>query len=281
MKNEFDNEIKYRLYRTINEILHPTISKKNISNYKIIINEEILPIRIFYPEKVSNLEKVIIYIHGNANVTNCTSKYSDICKKISLRTKTLVIALEYKDLKNNYIKTINDIYTTLKYIYHNLELNNILKDNIYLFGDSTSANIICTINNLNNKEINITKEVLFYPIINLDINESTYSSITKYKDFNLDLIPKINKYYKFVKDKNNSSIELYNPLEIIDKNKIPDTLIITGNIDILKDEAIRYYDKLSKSSKIIELPFLEHGFLKKLDKDVEDEIFKEVNNFLS
>jgi hypothetical protein len=35
--NEFDNEEKYKLYRQVNELLHPTISKKNISNYRIII----------------------------------------------------------------------------------------------------------------------------------------------------------------------------------------------------------------------------------------------------
>ena len=45
--NEFDNEEKYRLYRTVKDLLHPSISKKNISNYKIIINDDILPLRIF------------------------------------------------------------------------------------------------------------------------------------------------------------------------------------------------------------------------------------------
>ena len=37
----FDTEKKYRLYRTVYEILHPTISKKNISNYKIIVDENL------------------------------------------------------------------------------------------------------------------------------------------------------------------------------------------------------------------------------------------------
>ena len=39
INNEFDSEIKYKLFRTVNEILHPTISKKNISDYKIIIDQ--------------------------------------------------------------------------------------------------------------------------------------------------------------------------------------------------------------------------------------------------
>lgn len=46
-----DREDTYKLYRTVYEIIHPTISKKNISNYKIMIQEDLVPLRIFYPKK--------------------------------------------------------------------------------------------------------------------------------------------------------------------------------------------------------------------------------------
>ena len=59
INNEFDEEIKYKLFRTVNEILHPTISKKNISDYKIIMDDDILPVRVFYPKKVTSIDKVI------------------------------------------------------------------------------------------------------------------------------------------------------------------------------------------------------------------------------
>ena len=67
--NEFDNEEKYRLYRTVRDLLHPSISKKNISNYKIIINDDILPLRIFYPKRVTNIEHIMLFIHGDSNIT--------------------------------------------------------------------------------------------------------------------------------------------------------------------------------------------------------------------
>ena len=52
---EAEPEEKYKLYRTIKEILHPTISKRNISNYKIVIDEDLLLLRVFYPKKVSEI----------------------------------------------------------------------------------------------------------------------------------------------------------------------------------------------------------------------------------
>ena len=60
--DDFGTEDTYKLYRTIYEILHPTISKKNISNYKIIIQENLIPLRIFYPKKISKIDKIIIYL---------------------------------------------------------------------------------------------------------------------------------------------------------------------------------------------------------------------------
>ena len=49
-----NNIKKYRLYRSLYDILNPTISRKNISNYNIVINKDILPIEVYYPKKNIN-----------------------------------------------------------------------------------------------------------------------------------------------------------------------------------------------------------------------------------
>ena len=149
MQNAFDNEIKYKLFRTVREILHPTISKKNVSNYTIVIEEDILPVRIFYPKKVTNISKIMIMVHGNAKVTDSIENYSNICKKLSTLTNSLLIAIEYKEEKNNYEKTIKDIYKTVKYLYERLIKDNIDQKDIILVGDSTGGHIITAINYLN------------------------------------------------------------------------------------------------------------------------------------
>ena len=180
MQNAFDNEIKYKLFRTVREILHPTISKKNISNYKIIIDESILPVRIFYPKKIKEINKIIIYIHINPNVTDSTSKYSNINKKISLKTNHLVIAIDYIEKKHKFEETYQNIYNTIKYIYDRLEENEIKSEDIILMGDSTGGNIITGINYLNKEEIQIKKEILFYPTISLEyFGKTKYNSMSK------------------------------------------------------------------------------------------------------
>ena len=276
VQNEFDNEIMYKLFRSVTEILHPTISKKNISNYKIIIDEDILPVRIFYPKKVSNLDKTIIYIHGNGIVTDCNEKYSDICKKIATKTDRLVIAIEYPEKKHKYKETYNDIYNTVKYLYKELNRNTIENKNICLIGDSTGASIISTINYMNKNEIAIEKEILFYPVVTN--NHSNYESIKTNEDFNPNLIDNINKYFEFIAYKKELNDELLIPIKQNIK-KYPSILILVGKVDSLKDEINEYAQKI-KNSKYIEIPFSSHGFLKDMDKELETEVFTEIKKFI-
>ncbi len=279
--NEFDQEVKYKLFRTVKEILHPSISKKNISDYKIILGEEYLPVRVYYPKKVSEMNRVIIYIRGNGNVTECNGKYSDICKKLCLNTDSLVIAIEYTEEKYQYKKMVEMIAETVAYLYHGLEINMMDPSNICLVGDSTGCHIITTIHALQAGKIKIQKEILFYPTISLEyFGKTNYESIEKNKNFNLHLIENLQEYFTFMIPKKELEEDIYHPLRQV-RTEIPNTLIITGNVDCLKDEAKDYYERLPKEkAKYVELPFCAHGFLKTEDKELDQEIYEEVKAFL-
>lgn len=280
MQKEFNEDMKYNLFRSVKDILHPSISKKNVSNYNIILDENILPVEVFYPKKVSHLNKVIVYIRGNGKVTDCTGKYQDICNYLSKALDSILIAVEYKEEKSSYKKMYNDIYETIKYVYSGLIRNNIDPENIVLMGDSTGCNIITGINYLN-KDIEIKNEILFYPVLSMDyFNEVKYESMVKNNEFNLELLPNLRSYYEEIVGKDNLDDILINPLKRDNYSSVPKTLIIVGNVDSLKDEAKEYFEKLDNGSKYAEIEFSAHGFLKKIDKDIEKELLKEITSFL-
>ena len=93
--DDFGTEDTYKLYRSVYEIIHPTISKKNISNYKIMMQEDLIPLRIFYPKKISKLSKAIIYVPGKAWMVNGNKNYAEVCNFLVEQTDTIVIALDY------------------------------------------------------------------------------------------------------------------------------------------------------------------------------------------
>ena len=280
MKNEFDKETKYGLFRSVQEILHPTISKKNISDYKIIIEEDILPVRIFYPQKVSNLSKVILYVHGNGKVTGCHEKYSDICKSFTKNTGCLVIAIEYMEEKNAYRDVCQKIYDTVKYLYERLERDNIDSKNIILMGDSTGASIIMSINYYNHGEISIEKEILFYPVLSPGYADwKKYPSFQNNLGFNLHLLEELSEYFDFIATEEEQSSLLLNPL-LQERQELPSILLFEGLVDCLRDEVREYKDLYSDKIQYEELAFASHGFLKKMDLELASEVFQKVNDFI-
>ena len=258
INNEFDSEIKYKLFRTVNEILHPTISKKNISDYKIIIDDNILPIRVFYPKQVTNIDKVIIYVHGNGEVTNCMEKYSDICKDFAVKTNSLVIAIEYDDITDGYDVLISEIDKCIKYLYDKLIVNSIEEKNIILMSDSTGSYLTSSI-----KDISIKKRILFYPVLKTNYTKKDM----KNEDFNIGLVERIKKYFKDLKvDKN---------VELEDK----ESLVLVGSIDMLIDD-IKNSIGESKNIKCVDVAFSSHGFLNDMDKELSNDVFTIVNKFI-
>ncbi|MBR5369922.1 MAG: alpha/beta hydrolase [Bacilli bacterium] len=261
INNEFDKEIKYKLFRTVNEILHPTISKKNISDYKIIMEDDILPVRVFYPKQVTNIDKVIIYVHGNGEVTNCIEKYSDICKNFSIKTNSLVIAIEYDDIKGSYGIIVNEIKNCIMYLYDKLIINSIREDNIILMSDSTGCHITSLI-----KNIPIRKRLLFYPVLGTKYTKKDM----KNEDFNIGLIERINKYF----NKYDADSKI-----VLDDDKLDKMLILVGNIDMLIDDVKKYVGD-SEKIECVDVPFSAHGFLNDMDKELSNEVFTVVNKFI-
>ena len=96
-RDNFSTEEKYKLFRNMYEVIHPTISKKNISSYRIVLDENILPVRVFYPKKLANINSVIIFIPGEGRISNCYGEYDNIFREMAIKCDKLVIALDYFD----------------------------------------------------------------------------------------------------------------------------------------------------------------------------------------
>lgn len=273
--NEFEKEEKYKLYRSVREILHPTISKKNISNYKIIVGEEYIPLRVYYPKKVSNISNVIIYIHGDSKVTSCEEKYSDISQTFAKELDKLVISIDYNEEEKDINKLYDEIYKTFEYVYEGLLRVGIDKESISTIGDSTGASIILNILDRINK-LDIERLILFYPIL----SDKLLNNKIKVEDktlINNDLIKKLKSYYKIL-SKNNNIEDLF-PLNRNKTLSLPKTLIISGKLDILKEDAESLVDKDKKISISI-IPFADHGFLNTKDKEIIKEYLNIMKTFI-
>lgn len=162
--NKSYDEGEYKLYKSVRDILHPTISKKNISNYSIVLDDSLIPLRVYYPKKMSNIYKIVIYVQGNLSVNDGKKEYSLVSKEFSFEFDTLVIRIPYYNDKSE-----NDVYNTIKYIYQGLIRNNIDEEDILLIGDSKGSTVIMELfDKLKKSDINIHNSILFYPLLDRD-----------------------------------------------------------------------------------------------------------------
>lgn len=164
-------EVNYKLYRELDEILHPSISRQNISNYEIIMQDSLIPVGVFYPQKEVALNRIIIYI---------TTENSNFCNDLAIYTNNLVLAVHSLE-KDFFTKC----YDMLKYIYHSIENYHISKNNITIMSDYDCKDILEKIifKSKQNNDFTIHKEVFLSHNTNVQ------------EDKNKLLIPDINSYY--------------------------------------------------------------------------------------
>ena len=53
-----------KLYRNLYELIKPSISRKNITEYSIVLNDNVLPIKVFYPQNRIGIESSYFILTG-------------------------------------------------------------------------------------------------------------------------------------------------------------------------------------------------------------------------
>ena len=187
MGDSFGNLEKYKIYRSVYDVLHPTISKKNISNYKVVFDEKLLPVLVFYPKRISNLKSIILYIPGDGNVNGCFGKYSDVCNRLAKETDSAVIAVDYFESSVKYPTIVNKIYKLFKFLFEELNKCDIDNEKITIMSDSVGCKILGSIVvKLLSKGILIDKTIMFYPVVRDNYSDYLWNESLISVNFNLD-----------------------------------------------------------------------------------------------
>ena len=183
---------------------------------------------------------------------------------------------------NTYPSSLDKIEEVIKYLYSELNNSGISNENITLMGDSTGGNYISSITFRFIKEnIDcINKEILLYPLLSGDYSKnSKYSSVIN--PINKSFIDRVRRYMrKYATIKENLKLEDVCPLLNVDYKKYPKTLIITGELDPLKDEAEEFYKHLNNDSKYLNITLATHGFINTNDFDIKKEMLNGIKEFI-
>ena len=242
-KYDINMKENYQFYRNLQNKI--PLSKKS----KTIIEENFI-FHLFSP-KQEQTKKAIIYLHGGGWAAGSVKFYSSTLQRLANECKRNVIAFDYPLAPEHpFPEGFNYCYKAIKTIFQKGMNYHIDTSEIIIMGDSAGANLATAIclKAKQTKDFKIKKEILLYPIVQTNFKENKkYPSIEKngYDYFlNKNMIDDyLTMYLPNKKDYKNKYVA---PLYAKNLFGMPETLIITADLDPLKDEGYAYAQKLKR-----------------------------------
>ena len=199
---------------------------------------------------------VLIWFHGGGYVFGIPEVNEDLLIQIVKNLDCIVIAPDYRLApENRYPAAINDCYQTLLWTIKNKDILMINEQKVAIGGISAGGGLATALA-LKARDENGPKicfVMALYPM--LDDRNKTLSSyqITDKRLWNRDInIKAWNLYLGENYNKNNVPIYAA-PSRAMNLENLPSTYIMIGSLDLFRDEAIEYAQRLLQSGVNVEL----------------------------
>lgn len=207
-----------------------------------------ISVRLVKPEDYKDETlPLVVYCHGGGWVMGDADVYDMTIKTIAKYAKTAVAFINYpRSPEFKYPTALNQIYEAVKYFADNGADYMINPEKIALLGDSAGGNLAnaVALRIKDDDEIRLSFLGLLYPVCDADMNTKSYGD---FKDGPW-LSKKAMEYFfeAYLNNKDEKKDIFVSPLktEIDELVGLPDTLIITAENDVLRDEGEEYAQKL-------------------------------------
>ena len=242
-KYDINMKENYQIYRNIQ-------NKTPLQKKAKTIKEKEFTYHIFTPKHFET-KKTIIYLHGGGWVAGSTKFYSFLLYHLANELKRNIITFDYPLAPEHpFPEGLNFCYKAIKELFNNPNKYGIDISDMIIMGDSAGANlatVIC-LKAKKAKDFKIKKEVLLYPVVQTNFKHNKkYKSIEEngYDYFlNKSLIEDyLSMYITNDKDYKNKYVA---PLYAKNLFGMPESLIITADLDPLRDEGYAYAKKLKR-----------------------------------
>ncbi|AKO92224.1 alpha/beta hydrolase [Priestia filamentosa] len=260
----------------------------SVEEKTIPVSEADIPVRIYTP-KEEGPYPLLMYFHGGGFIAGDLESYDEIVRPIAKESGYKVISVGYRLAPEHpFPSGLQDCYNVTKWATEHKEELNWDGENLAVAGDSAGGNLAAAISLMARvkKEFTITKQVLYYPALDLDASEFRYSSlIENAKGYGLesDQLAEYNAFY--LGENANPNNPLVSPVKETNLENLPQALVITAEYDPLRDEGELFAENLRKSGVHVETKRYEgvvHGFLGKFTHlDEYRDIYQRTGAFLN
>ncbi|MFS0780174.1 alpha/beta hydrolase [Bacillus sp. 1P06AnD] len=246
-----------------------------------------IPVRIYSPEDAESYP-LLMYFHGGAFFSGDLESHDEIVRPICMESGHKVISVGYRLAPEHpFPAALDDCYNAVKWATEHKDELQWDGKNLAIAGDSSGGNIVAAVSLMSRskQEFSISKQVLYYPSLDLNFSEFRYPSLVengKGYFVESDQLAEHNSFYLIAgADTENP---LVSPIREEHLENLPPALIITAEYDPLRDEGELFADKLKRCGVQVETKRYEgatHGFLGKFTHLEEyKDVYKRTGQFL-
>ncbi|MFB9862412.1 alpha/beta hydrolase [Rufibacter immobilis] len=207
---------------------------------------------------------VLVYFHGGGWVIANLDVYEPSCRALCNAAECVVVSVAYRQApENKYPAAAEDAFAALQWVMDNTAALNGIAGSVAVGGESAGGNL-ATVSCLMSKEKSLPLPVfqlLVYPITNYAFDTPSYLENANSKPLNADMMKWFFKHY--LENEQDGSEPYVSPLRAADVSGLPPALVITAELDVLRDEGEEYAHKLQQSgvpTKQVRYPGMVHEF---------------------
>lgn len=223
-----------------------------------------IPIRIYHPAPDRRLP-LILYFHGGGWTVHDLDTYDRPCRLLADRAGCVLVSVDYRRAPEaKYPAAVDDAYTALTWAGSNSDALGADPSRLCVAGDSAGATLATTIAQLSRdrRGPRIELQALFYPVTDY-LDPLTTSYVERGAGYSLDYEFMAWAWKNYLPQRWSRHDPYLFPLTAEDLSGLPATVLLTAEFDPLRDEGIRYAERLDEAGVTVDHRHIEnqmHGF---------------------
>ena len=202
-----------------------------------------VPVRVYTPT-AEPAPGVLVYLHGGAFFLGSLETHDHVARALAQATGLKVLSVGYRRAPEAaYPAGLEDCYGVVRWVGETLAPDATLA----VAGDSSGGTFVAAVAAMAKDDDwdRITHQVLYYPSLDLDFDEDRYPSMRENAvGYGLETagLKPFNAFY--LESGANPADPLVSPIKRADLSGLPPALVVTAELDPLRDEGELYAERL-------------------------------------
>ncbi|GGR69068.1 acetyl esterase/lipase [Nocardioides luteus] len=187
---------------------------------------------------------VVVYLHGGGFVGGSLTVADEVVRDLARRTGAIVVSATYRRTpEHRFPSAHDDALAALRWVHEHIGEHGGDPTRIALVGDSAGGNLAAATALAATTSVPLTGLVLVYPLVSPTADTPSRQEFARGYVIGLDDLAWFGEQYATAADIGDQRLAL-DTVEPAELEKLPATLIVTNEMDTLRDEAERFADRL-------------------------------------